>query len=252
MPGFVGKDLPKGERLALEEGHDADVPTNKGVMDTSNTNDTFFDPNKGDDLEKANRRSLTSSTSGSAKAEDDPEKAQPEASGDGHDLNLVDWDSPDDPQNPMNWSARKKWGNIAILSTITLLVPLGSSFFAPGVPQVMRDFNTTSPSLATFVVSVYILGFALGPLVVAPMSEMYGRLPVYHVCNVAFLCWTVGAALATSMDMLIGFRFLQGLFGVAVLTLGGGTIADLMEPAKRGGAMAIWALGLLLGYAWAE
>lgn len=55
--------------------------------------------------------------------------------------------------------------------------------FAPGVPNVMNDFNTSSNLLATFVVSIYVLGFAFGPLVVAPASELLGRSPVYHICT---------------------------------------------------------------------
>lgn len=82
---------------------------------------------------------------------------------------------------------------------------------------------------------------------IAPLSELYGRLPVYHACNVGFIAWTIACALATDMNMLIGFRFLAGCWGVAPLTNGGGTIADLMAPEKRGGAMAIWAMGPLLG-----
>lgn len=163
------------------------------------------------------------------------------------DPNVVFWDGPDDPANPLNWSPGLKWGNIAVLSAMTLLTPLASSMFAPGVPQVMKDFNTTEPSLATFVISVYLLGFAMGPLVIAPLSELYGRLIVYHTCTFLFLLATVACALSTSMNMLIGFRFLAGCLGVAPLTNGGGTIADLMAPAKRGGAMAIWAIGPLLG-----
>ena len=115
--------------------------------------------------------------------------------------------------------------------------------FAPGVPDVIREFHTQNQSLATFVVSVYILGFAMGPLVLAPLSEMYGRVIIYNVCNVVFLGFTIGCALSTNMNMLIGFRFLAGCFGVAPITIGGGTIADMMAPEKRGGAMAIWAIG---------
>lgn len=51
------------------------------------------------------------------------------------------------------------------------------------------------------------------------------------------------------MGMLIGFRFLAGTFGVSPITLGGGTIADLMAPEKRGAAMAIWAIGRKLNLA---
>ncbi|KAI9693735.1 MAG: hypothetical protein M1822_003006 [Bathelium mastoideum] len=157
-----------------------------------------------------------------------------------HDENIVWWDEPtnQDPTNPLNWSTRRKFGNIAILSGITLVTPLGSSIFAPVVPDVMAEFHNDSQSLATFVVSVYLLGFAFGPLVVAPLSELYGRLPVYHTSNVLFVIFTIACAVSTSLNMLIGFRFLAGLAGSTVLTNGGGTIADMIVQEKRGGAMA--------------
>jgi hypothetical protein len=78
------------------------------------------------------------------------------------DPNIVDWDGPDDPANPLNWPAKKKWSIIAALGAVTFITPLASSFFAPGVPQVMRAFEVQSNLMATFVVSVYLLGFALG------------------------------------------------------------------------------------------
>jgi hypothetical protein len=163
-----------------------------------------------------------------------------------HDPNIVDWED-NEPGNPYNWTPKKKWLNIAVLSALTLLTPLGSSFFAPAVPRVMADFNSTSELEATFVVSVYLLGFAFGPILIAPLSELYGRLVVYHTCNVGYLVFTVACALATNMNMLIGFRFLAGCFGVAPVTIGGGTVADMMKPEDRGLAMSLWAMGALFG-----
>lgn len=106
-----------------------------------------------------------------------------------------------------------------------------------------HQLTISSESLATFVVSVYILGFALGPLLLAPLSEMYGRVHIYNVCNVLFTIFTVACALSTNMNMLIGFRFMAGACGIAPITNGGGTIADMMKPEQRGAAMSIWAIG---------
>ena len=78
--------------------------------------------------------------------------------------------------------------------------------FAPGVPDLMREFKSTNAELGSFTVSVYVLGFAVGPLFFAPMSELYGRLPIYHFCNIGFLGFTIACALATNLNMLIGFR----------------------------------------------
>src|ERR1700716_3761595 len=100
--------------------------------------------------------------------------------------------------------------------------------FAPGVPALMKEFNSTSTTLGSFVVSIYILGFAIGPLILAPLSELYGRVPIYHITNILFIIFNVACALSTRLDMLIGFRFLAGSMGSACLTNGGGTIADLI------------------------
>lgn len=79
------------------------------------------------------------------------------------------------------------------------------------------------------------------------MSEMYGRMPLYNICNVLFIVFNIGCALSTSMGMLIAFRLLAGCAGASPLTLGGGTIADMFPPQQRAGAMAIYSMGPLLG-----
>jgi len=207
-------DLDKDLELALEEGHDADRPYNR-VSRTP------------EDKEAQDENAELSSA----------------------DQNLVWWDEPadQDPNNPMNWSSTRKYGTIAILSFITFITPLASSFFAPAVPLVMKDFNNNNQLLAEFVVSVYILGFAIGPLIIAPLSELYGRAPLYVSCNVLFVIFSVACGLSTNMGMLIAFRFLLGCAGASPLTLGGGTIADMIAQERRGASMAVWAMGPLVG-----
>ncbi|KAH8706039.1 major facilitator superfamily transporter [Talaromyces proteolyticus] len=163
------------------------------------------------------------------------------------DANIVDWDGPNDPVNPQNWSPLKRWSNIAVVGLITFNVPLASSMLAPAVPQLLQSFKTNNEALSTFVVSVYILGMAAGPLILAPMSELYGRVIVYHVGNVLFIIFTVACGLATNINMLVAFRFLAGLVGAAPIAIGGGTIADVTTMKQRGTAMSIWSLGPLLG-----
>ncbi|KAK4500100.1 hypothetical protein PRZ48_008286 [Zasmidium cellare] len=250
-PGFLGGDLPETERTAYQEGHDVDFTASDGDVQVGRLAQSLVKPSsalsKDAELEKGEAHERSETTTLNEDQARDPEKAEPTTTVAEHDPNIVFWEGDDDPANPMNWSNGMKWGNIACLSALTFLTPLASSMFAPGVPQVMRDFNTESQTLATFVVSIYVLGFAFGPLVIAPMSELYGRLWVYHICNIGFIAFTIACAVAPSMDALVVFRFLQGVWGVAPITIGGGTIADLMAPEKRGGAMAIWAMGPLLG-----
>ncbi|KFY94343.1 hypothetical protein V500_03316 [Pseudogymnoascus sp. VKM F-4518 (FW-2643)] len=160
---------------------------------------------------------------------------------------IVWWDGPEDPENPMNWSSTWKWVNICIISVISFLVPLVSSMLAPGVQLVMEDFNTSSPTFATFVVSIFVLGFACGPLILAPLSELYGRVIIYNTTNVLFLGFTILCAVSQNPSMLLAFRFLSGFAGVATITIGSGTIADIMPREKRGKAVSIWSVGPILG-----
>ena len=118
--------------------------------------------------------------------------------------------------------------------------------FAPGVPQVLEEFQSNSSTLGSFVVSVYVLGYAAGPIIIAPLSELYGRTILYNTTDVLFVIFTVACALSTNLNMLIGFRLLGGIAGSAPLTMGGGTIADLFRQEDRGRVMAIWTMGPLL------
>ena len=111
----------------------------------------------------------------------------------------------------------------------------------------MQDFHNSNDELASFVVSIFVLGFAVGPIILAPLSEIYGRQIIYFITNVLFVNFTLACAVSSNLGMLIGFRFLAGAAGSAPLANGGGTISDLIEQERRGAAMAVFAIGPLLG-----
>ncbi|KAK9413069.1 putative Major facilitator superfamily domain-containing protein [Seiridium unicorne] len=175
---------------------------------------------------------LNSSDNGAEKTRGDP---------------LIDWEGPDDPENPRNWPSLKKSLHVVLISIFTLYGNLASTMFAPGASQLVREFGITSEVLAAFTVSIYLLGFALGPLVISPLSEVYGRLVTNQVCNLIFIAFTIGCAASTSSPMFFVFRFIAGCACSAPMTIGGAVIADVTHPEKRGKAMAVWAMGPLLG-----
>ncbi|KAI0533122.1 cycloheximide resistance protein [Xylaria digitata] len=229
---------------AVEEGHDADTPSSAGyVLDREGELKR---------LQSIEDRRRQLGANAERHITGDVEKKLPVGQathddGDGNDPNIVWWDGEDDPENPYNWSTTLKVLNCGCVSFQTFISPLASSIFAPGVPLVLQEFHSTSLEIATFVVSVYLIGFAAGPLLLAPLSEIYGRVPVYHVCNIGFIAFSVACALAPSLDSLIAFRFLAGLFGVAPITNGGGTIADMVPQKHRGTVLAVYSVGPLLG-----
>ncbi len=111
----------------------------------------------------------------------------------------------------------------------------------------MDDFGSSNPELGSFVISVYVIGYGLGPLVIAPLSEMYGRAPLYHVCSTLFVVFSAACAVAPNLAALVVFRLFAGLAGSCPLALSAGTIADVIPYEKRGKAMAAWTFGPLLG-----
>ncbi|KAI1976511.1 hypothetical protein LOZ53_001761 [Ophidiomyces ophidiicola] len=161
--------------------------------------------------------------------------------------NVIDWEGPDDLENPMNWSPWRKWMTITIVSLITFLNAFGSTVFAPSVPQAMQEFNSASGALSSFIISVFAIGWAVGPLVLPPLSELYGRNPLYHTSNISLTLSSMACALSTNLPTLIIFRFFMGLSGCPSLSLSGGTIADLVPLERRGVALSVWGMGPLLG-----
>ncbi|KAH7038963.1 MFS multidrug transporter [Macrophomina phaseolina] len=159
----------------------------------------------------------------------------------------VDWNEPGDPENPQNWPSWKRYSYVALVSVLTLIMNLSSTIFAPGSAMLKEEFGIRSTTVGTLTVSIYMLGLVGGPVVAAPASEMFGRLPVYHVCNALFLAFTIACAKSTNTSMFLAFRLLAGAAGSAPLTIGGGTIAGVMPKEQRGLAMGMFSLGPTLG-----
>ncbi|EAW12445.1 MFS transporter [Aspergillus clavatus NRRL 1] len=156
---------------------------------------------------------------------------------------LVWWDGENDPANPLNWPPFIKWLHVAIISSGTFTIPLASSIVAPGVIQLANDFHTNDQLRETIVVSIFVLGLAFGPLLVAPLSELYGRWICYTVSNTLYTVFTIACAVSSNMSMLIVFRFFAGATGSTPLTIGGGTIADMFPVQERGLALSFFTLG---------
>jgi multidrug resistance protein len=148
---------------------------------------------------------------------------------------------------PLNFADGRKWLLLMLIASITFISPLASSMFAPAVSFMNMEFDNSSTMLSALAVSIFVLGYCVGPLVLSPLSEMYGRRPVLFTANTIFCVWQIGCALAPNLGSLIAFRFLAGIGGSGCLTIGGGVIADLFPPERRGLATSIYSVGPLFG-----
>ncbi|KAF8966560.1 multidrug resistance protein 4 [Flammula alnicola] len=160
--------------------------------------------------------------------------------------NLED-DWANDPENARNWPLFRRWVAMCIVSFYTLLPPLASSMMAPGLPEVADKYNITSATIVALTLSIFLVSFALGPLVLAPLSEMYGRTWILHIGNIFSLAFSLGCAFSPNVGTLIAFRFLTGFSGSAPIAIGAGSVSDLFSERERASAMALYSIGPLLG-----
>ncbi|OAQ84572.1 multidrug resistance protein [Purpureocillium lilacinum] len=158
---------------------------------------------------------------------------------------LVDF-LPSDPRNPVTFSKTFKWAITLIAAMSTLAVSFASSAYSGGVFEIMMDFGA-STEVVILGVSMFVLGFAIGPLIWAPLSEMYGRQHLFFFTYMALTAFNAGAAGAPSMAALIVLRFFAGAFGSSPLTNAGGVIADMFSANERGIATSIFAMAPFLG-----
>ena len=118
---------------------------------------------------------------------------------------------------------------------------------APALTAMSREFGITSEIVSSLTLSIFVLAYAIGPLFLGPLSEMYGRVIVLQTSNLLYLFFNLGCGLAKTKTQLIIFRFLAGLGGSAPLALGGGVLSDLFNAEERGKAISIYSLAPLLG-----
>ena len=153
---------------------------------------------------------------------------------------------PRDPHNPMNFPFWRKWLITSIVTLSVFAVTLTSAAYSASADQIIVEFNTNSELFAAGI-ALFVLGFAVGPALWAPLSELYGR-QIWFIVTLGLMAAFVGASAGCkNMASLLVFRFLAGTFGASPLTNAGGVIADLFSVSQRGLASSIFATAPFMG-----
>ncbi|KAH7075605.1 putative MFS multidrug transporter [Paraphoma chrysanthemicola] len=155
------------------------------------------------------------------------------------DKGLVGWEDENDPENPQNWTWGKKWLLMTWIILMTTFSPMTSALSAPGTGLTMAEFGVTSKSVGTIMNSIFVLGYAIGPLILAPLSELYGRPIVINCSCIMFNAFLLGCSFAPNMPSLIIMRLLAGLGGSAPMAIVSGIIGDTFRVHERAAASAI-------------
>lgn len=158
---------------------------------------------------------------------------------------LVDF-LPDDARNPMTFPSPYKWLVTITTAVSALAVAFASSAYSSSVSQVENEFHV-SHEVAILGISLFVLGFAVGPLFWAPFSELYGRQKLFFITYLALTAFNAASASAPNATALIVLRFMAGAWGSSPLTNAGGVVADLFTARQRGMANCAFALAPFLG-----
>jgi MFS family permease len=119
---------------------------------------------------------------------------------------------------------------------------------APAIDAIAVDLNM-SKTESTMALSVYLLATAFAPLVIGPLSEVYGRKSIFHMTNIFFLAWNLTCGFANSKGLLIASRLLAGFGASAVYSLAYGVLGDVWSAEQRGRSLSMYLLIPLTGSA---
>ncbi|KAK7987297.1 hypothetical protein PG989_007612 [Apiospora arundinis] len=149
---------------------------------------------------------------------------------------------------PQNWSKRRRWLIIIVLSLMSLMVSISLVISTPAASVIADEFNNHDRFLSVFFLTVPNLGQVVSPLYIGPLSERYGRVPVCHLFNLLFIAFTMIGGFSHNFATLIVSRFLSGA-SIFSICLNPAITGDLFAKHERGTAMSLASMIPILGSA---
>ncbi|PNP60175.1 hypothetical protein THARTR1_00199 [Trichoderma harzianum] len=159
----------------------------------------------------------------------------------------VGWDNADnDPLCPRSFNKARKWLIVLICAGGSLTVTCASSIYTSTYAQMEAEFHNVR-EVSILGLSTFVLGIAVGPMLLSPLSEFYGRRPIYLVSWTMYLIWLIPSAVAQNIATMVVVRFFDGLAGSAFLTVSGGTVGDLFARHELQLPMAVFSIAPFIG-----
>ncbi len=128
----------------------------------------------------------------------------------------------------------------------TVLQLLDQTIANVALPYMQGSFSSSFDEI-TWVLTSYITASAIMTAPVGWLAARYGRKPLYVGCILGFTIASMLCGAAQSLGQIVVFRVLQGVFGAALVPLSQATLLDIYPAERRGFAMAIWGVGVMLG-----
>ncbi|KIW43125.1 uncharacterized protein PV06_04265 [Exophiala oligosperma] len=159
---------------------------------------------------------------------------------------VVTWEGDDDKENPQNWSTAFKSWVTAQLSMLAFTASLASSIIAPA-NQTIAEYIGVSEDVVVLNVSLYVIGFALGPLVWAPSSEIWGRRLSILPPMFCLALFSIGTATSKNAASIFITRFFGGVFGSSAVSNVNAALGDIWSREARGTAVSLYAVCVVGG-----
>ncbi|KAK3207857.1 hypothetical protein GRF29_96g659591 [Pseudopithomyces chartarum] len=158
---------------------------------------------------------------------------------------LVTWKI-NDPENPKNWSKAYKWWCTMCVAITCFVVAFNSAVITADIEGVAEEFHV-SEEVALLTITLFVVGFGIGPMAFAPLSEILGRRIIYATTLFLAVIFTIPGAVAKNIETLLVTRAIAGIAFSAPMTLVGGTLADLWKNEERGVPMAAFSAAPFIG-----
>lgn len=133
-----------------------------------------------------------------------------------------------------------------VVAFTCFVVAFNSAVITGDLEGVSETFNV-SMEVSLLTITMFVIGFGVGPLAFAPLSEMYGRKPVYIITIAVAVIFEIPCAVAQNIGTLLVCRLIDGIAFSAPMTLVGGTLADLWKNEERGVPMAVFSAAPFIG-----
>ncbi|OCF37278.1 spermine transporter [Kwoniella heveanensis BCC8398] len=149
-------------------------------------------------------------------------------------------------EGPRNWPKAKKWVATMSTSLLCLTVALGSAMPTGDLPGTAEGLHVSDEAIYISI-TLFVVGFGVGPLIFAPMSEIIGRKPIYCISMFFYFIFTLPSCLAKNIATMLAGRMLAGIASSAPMTNVGGTISDIWAVEDRGIPMAVFSCAIFMG-----
>ena len=133
---------------------------------------------------------------------------------------------------------------IFILGLLSAIGPFSIDMYLPGFPTIAADLHTTVDYVA-YSLSSFFIGICAGQLICGPLLDRFGRKTPLCIGLVLYIIASIGCSLSTSVESLIGFRFLQALGGCVGMVAPNAIVRDVFPVEQNAKIFSL--LILILG-----